>query len=46
MKLYVCYGTWRRVGPKSHPCGLAYEALRDAGYAPQVIRSYGLGPPA
>ena len=23
---------------------MAYEALRDAGYVPEVVRSYGLGP--
>ncbi|HEY3946451.1 MAG TPA: glutathione S-transferase N-terminal domain-containing protein [Solirubrobacteraceae bacterium] len=44
MKLYVCYGTWRKAGPRTHPCGVAYEALRDAGYVPEVVRSYGLGP--
>lgn len=44
MKLYVCYGTWRKAGPGVHPCGVAYEALRGAGYVPAVIRSYGLGP--
>lgn len=44
MKLYVCYGTWRKAGPlPTHPCGVAFEALRDAGYVPEVIRSYGLG---
>lgn len=45
MKLYVCYGTWRaapRPGGR-HPCGVAHEALRQAGYAPEVVRSYGLG---
>jgi hypothetical protein len=43
MKLYVCYGTWRKAGPRTHPCGLACEALKDAGHDPDVIRSYGLG---
>ena len=47
MKLYVCYGTWRpapwRPGGK-HPCGVAYHALQDAGYDPEVKLSYGLGP--
>ncbi|MGN6170076.1 MAG: hypothetical protein ACTHQQ_18185 [Solirubrobacteraceae bacterium] len=38
MKLYVCYGTWRNAGPRSHPCCVAYEALQE------VIRSYGVGP--
>jgi hypothetical protein len=44
MKLYVCYGTWRSAPrPGGHPCGKAYEALREAGHDPEVIRSYGLG---
>jgi hypothetical protein len=40
MKLYVCYGTWTATG---HPCGAAYEALRDAGHDPKVVRAYGVG---
>ncbi len=45
MKLYVCYGTWKPAPrPGGHPCGNAYGALTSAGYEPQVIRSYGLGP--
>ena len=44
MKLYVCYGTWSKAGPRTHPCGVAYEALTDAGYVPEVVRSFGLGP--
>ncbi len=44
MKLYVCYGTWKPAPrPGGHPCGVAYEALRDAGYEPEVVRSYGSG---
>jgi hypothetical protein len=44
MKLYVCYGTWKPAPrPGGHPCGRAYHALKDAGYEPEVIRSYGLG---
>lgn len=44
MKLYVCYGTWKPAPrPGGHPCGNAYHALRDAGYDPEVTRSYGLG---
>jgi hypothetical protein len=43
MKLYVCYGTWKPAPrPGGHPCGRAYHALKDAGYDPEVIRSYGL----
>jgi hypothetical protein len=45
MELYVCWGTfpapWR---PGGHPCRNAYEALRKAGWDPEVKKSYGLGP--
>ena len=45
MKLYVCWGTfpspWR---PGGHPCRNAYNALREAGWEPEVIKSYGLFP--
>jgi len=44
MKLYVCYGTWKPAPrPGGHPCGKAYDALKDAGYEPEVKRAYGLG---
>jgi len=44
MKLYVCYGTFTFAPrPGGHPCGAAYHALADAGYEPDVVRSYGLG---
>jgi len=44
MKLYVCYGTFRHAPrPGGHPCGVAHEALREAGHDPQVIKSYGWG---
>jgi len=43
MKLYVCYGTFTTAPrPGGHPCGNAHRALRDAGYEPEVIKSYGL----
>jgi Glutathione S-transferase, N-terminal domain len=47
MKLYVCWGTWTGVTPRPfrraerHPCGVAHEALKDAGYKPQVVRCFG-----
>jgi hypothetical protein len=45
MKLYVCYGTWTVGKPlHAHPCGEAHKALVEAGYEPEVVRSYGLGP--
>jgi hypothetical protein len=44
VKLYVCYGTFT-VAPRpgGHPCGNAYKALREEGWDPDVIRTYGLG---
>jgi hypothetical protein len=46
MKLYVCWGTWRRPTPlvsggKPHPCGVAHEALERAGHDPEVVRALG-----
>jgi hypothetical protein len=42
MKLYVCWGTFPTPRPGGHPCGNAYKALREAGYDPEVVLSYGL----
>ena len=47
MRLYVCWGTWKGATPKPfrragrHPCGVAHEALINAGYDPDVTRCYG-----
>jgi len=44
MKLYVCYGTFGAAPRQGgHPCGNAHRALKEAGYDPEVIRSYGWG---
>jgi hypothetical protein len=43
MKLYVCWGTFSTPRPGGHPCGNAYDALKEAGHDPQVVKSYGLG---
>ena len=43
MKLYICYGNFPSPRPGGHPCRNANEALKEAGYEPQVIKSYGLG---
>jgi glutathione S-transferase-like protein len=47
MKLYVCWGTWTGATPwpfrraDVHPRGVAHQALREAGYEPEVIRCFG-----
>jgi hypothetical protein len=43
MKLFICWGTFRSPRPGGHPCRNAHEALREAGYEPDVKRVYGLG---
>jgi len=45
VKLYVCYGAWtQKFFGHAHPCGEAHQALLDAGYDPEVVKVYGLGP--
>lgn len=44
MKLYVCWGTFPTPRPGGHPCKTAYDALRDAGHQPEVVKTYGLAP--
>ena len=41
MKLYTCYGTFESRKPEGHPCRIAYEALVEAGYQPEVVKTYG-----
>lgn len=43
MKLYVCWGTFPTPRPGGHPCANAYDALREAGHDPQLVRAYGWG---
>ncbi len=43
MKLYICYGTFWTPRPGGHPCRNAYEALREAGHEPELVKSYGFG---
>jgi hypothetical protein len=51
MKLYVCWGTFpilwpRKSGswrPGAHPCKRAFDALREAGHTPNVVKVYGFG---
>jgi hypothetical protein len=44
MKLYVCWGTFPTPRPGGHPCANAYNALKDAGHDPEVVKSYGFAP--
>jgi hypothetical protein len=47
VQLYVCWGTWKGATPRpfrradSHPCGVAHQALLEAGYEPDVTRCFG-----
>jgi hypothetical protein len=43
MKLFVCWGTFRSPRPGGHPCRNAHEALKKAGWDPDVEKAYGLG---
>jgi len=43
MKLYICYGTFPTPRPGNHPCRNAYEALKEAGHDPELIKTYGWG---
>jgi hypothetical protein len=42
MRVYVCWDTNDHhpiIG--GHPCGIAYHAVVDAGYDPEVVKAYG-----
>ena len=41
MKLYVCWGTFQTPRPSGHPCHNAHEALKQAGWDPEVQKTYG-----
>lgn len=43
MKLYVCWTTGQTPRLGGHPCHNAHEALRLAGYDPEVVKVRGLG---
>ena len=43
MKLYVCWGTFNTPRPGGHPCHNAHTALTDAGWDPEVQKTYGWG---
>lgn len=42
MRVYVCWDSNAHhpiIG--DHPCGIAYHAVVDAGYDPEVVKAYG-----
>ncbi len=42
MRVYVCWDSNAKhpvLG--EHPCGVAYHAVVDAGYDPEVVKAYG-----
>jgi hypothetical protein len=43
MRLYVCYGLFKTPRPGGHPCRNAYQALREAGHEPEIVKTYGWG---
>jgi Glutathione S-transferase, N-terminal domain len=44
MELYVCWGTFPALRPGGHPCRNAHAALEEAGWDPDVKKTYGFGP--
>ena len=43
MRLYVCWGLFPSPRPGGHPCLNAHEALKEAGWDPEVKKQYGWG---
>lgn len=43
MKLYVCWGTFQVPGAREHPCKIAYDALVQADFEPEVIKAHSVG---
>jgi Glutathione S-transferase, N-terminal domain len=43
VELFVCWGTFSTPRPGGHPCRNAHEALRAAGWDPEVEKTYGWG---
>jgi hypothetical protein len=43
VRLYICYGLFPSPRPGGHPCKNAADALKEAGYEPEIVKSYGLG---
>ena len=43
MKLYVCWTTASKTLGHTHACGLAYDALVEAGHDPEVVLARGWG---
>lgn len=43
MKLYVCWGTFQVPVVREHPCKDAYDALVQADFEPEVVKTYSFG---
>jgi hypothetical protein len=43
MKLYICWGTFPSPRPGGHPCRNAYQALKEQGHDPELVKSYSSG---
>ena len=43
MRLYVCWGLFPSPRPGGHTCRNAHEALKEAGWDPEVKKQYGWG---
>ena len=41
MKIYVCWSTTPKYLNHEHPCGIAHQALVEAGHDPEVVKAYG-----
>ena len=41
MKIYVCWSSTPKYLNHEHPCGIAHEAVVEAGYDPEVVKAYG-----
>lgn len=41
MKIYVCWSTTPKYLFHEHPCGIAHQALVEAGHDPEVVKARG-----
>jgi hypothetical protein len=41
MKVYVCWTSAKNMAGHEHPCGVAVDAVREAGHDPEIVKAYG-----